>query len=463
MAARGGLRPRRLLLEASWPRDDRRIQGWLDRWRRRVARRIASCNATTHPIRKDLGWRQRRLLPDGRRAVDRLCVQCVRRRSLLPVAPSAHPTDELAQLGWSVVRYDLRGMGSSSRVASDMDPGALVRDLEAVVDRLGLRSFALAGLHCGAATAIRYAAFHAESVAELVLLNPFASGAQRFGVDPAGRTLASLAGLASDDWAYFTLVAGNLVTNFANPEHARNLAATFQRSTSPKTHQAFLAAMRDVNLAPILPRIQMPTLVVHDTGFPFGSFTDCEEIASVIPHSRLIVIPGDGAAELLPCAQHPADSRCGVSRRGDHIAEPVPLAVPAPLGPRCRQRLGDRALHRVDSNPLGSGRLRARRHQPADGRVSIGECEGLQPRSETRGLLRVIFGIERGQPGPTGGVQQRLVSRDEAPRGDAAPTGAGKCQPGRCDMQRVQRPQSYRLRGCEQQRRGLLSNRLVWL
>ncbi len=78
-------------------------------------------------------------------------------------------------------------------------------------------------------------------------------------------------------------------------------------------------------------------------------------------------------------------------------------------------------------------------------------------------LSRVVLGIERGQPGPIRGVQQRPVGRNEAPGGNVASAGAGECQSGRCDVQRVQRPQAYGGRRREQQRRGLLGNRLVWL
>ncbi len=207
-------------------------------------------------------------------------------------------TDELAALGWRVIRYDLRGMGSSERGDFDMGPEALVRDLEAVVGAAGLTRFALAGLHSGAATAVGFAALHPDSVTRLILLNPFLSGARRFGQDPVGRAMSSVLTMAEDDWSFFSLVAGNLVTKFANAEHARALAETFQRSTSPRTYLAYMEGLRNTNLASLLPKLQMPTLVIHDTGFPFGVFDDCREVADAIPDARLVVIPGDGGAEI---------------------------------------------------------------------------------------------------------------------------------------------------------------------
>ncbi len=42
-------------------------------------------------------------------------------------------TDRLVGLGWRVIRYDVRGMGSSDRDIADCSLAARVRDLEAVV------------------------------------------------------------------------------------------------------------------------------------------------------------------------------------------------------------------------------------------------------------------------------------------------------------------------------------------
>jgi pimeloyl-ACP methyl ester carboxylesterase/DNA-binding CsgD family transcriptional regulator len=216
---------------------------------------------------------------------------------------SLHPhtrrmTDGLVELGYTVVRYDLRGMGASGRVVTDMSQPALVRDLEAVVDKLGLQNFALGGLNAGVATAAHYAAEHPEHVTQLVMLNPFRLGADRFGLDPVGRSMSSLASLAEDDWAFFNLVVGNLVTNFANPDHARDLAKIFQASTSPKTHLAYLKVLQSIDLTSVLPKIEAPALIVHDTGFPFGSFAACEDVAAAMQQARIQVIPGDGEAEL---------------------------------------------------------------------------------------------------------------------------------------------------------------------
>ena len=91
-------------------------------------------------------------------------------------------TDRLVDLGWRVIRYDLRGMGASDRDVEDLSLDGRVRDLAAVVGHLGLNRFALAGVDVGAVTAVAYAALHPALVSHLILLSPWASGARYLAI-----------------------------------------------------------------------------------------------------------------------------------------------------------------------------------------------------------------------------------------------------------------------------------------
>src|SRR5437867_6751409 len=59
-----------------------------------------------------------------------------------------------------IIRYDLRGAGFSDRNTRDFSLDARVRDLEAVVDHLGLDRFDLLGSIHGGPLAIAYASHH---------------------------------------------------------------------------------------------------------------------------------------------------------------------------------------------------------------------------------------------------------------------------------------------------------------
>ena len=68
-----------------------------------------------------------------------------------------------------LVRYDGRGAGLSDRGLSDYSLEPRVRDLEAVVEALGLGRFALYGDSAGGAVSVAYAARYPERVTRLVL------------------------------------------------------------------------------------------------------------------------------------------------------------------------------------------------------------------------------------------------------------------------------------------------------
>src|SRR5688572_3650522 len=96
-----------------------------------------------------------------------------------PASPWSHVRREMDIPDWRhwyehladfarVVRYDNRGAGSSDRDIASYDAEDDVRDLEAVVDALGLDRFALMGVFYAAIPSIQYAARHPERVSHLI-------------------------------------------------------------------------------------------------------------------------------------------------------------------------------------------------------------------------------------------------------------------------------------------------------
>src|SRR3712207_9367115 len=77
-----------------------------------------------------------------------------------------------------LVRYDVRGTGWSEREVSDHSLDALVADVEAVVDRLGLDRFAMFGAFDAGPVAIAYAARHPGRVSRFI---PWCSWAGKIG------------------------------------------------------------------------------------------------------------------------------------------------------------------------------------------------------------------------------------------------------------------------------------------
>jgi pimeloyl-ACP methyl ester carboxylesterase len=80
----------------------------------------------------------------------------------------------LEREGYRTILYDARGHGHSTTAPVPVDYGyeRLARDLEAVLDTLGLERAVLAGASMGAHTAVRFALLHPERVAGLGLITP---------------------------------------------------------------------------------------------------------------------------------------------------------------------------------------------------------------------------------------------------------------------------------------------------
>jgi pimeloyl-ACP methyl ester carboxylesterase/DNA-binding CsgD family transcriptional regulator len=211
-------------------------------------------------------------------------------------------TDRLVGLGWRVVRYDHRGMGFSERHVADLSLEARVRDLTAVVAQLGLARFALVGLDLGAATAVAYAVQHEASVSHLVLLSPWASGAQMFALpDLRVAALAAPTGETAPatndrEWKVFAHVLGSVATAFEERDLGVQAAENILQSTSPSGLAAYYKASAAIDITTLLPRVAVPTLVIHEPAFRFGSFALCQEVAAGIRDAQFVIVADNSIA-----------------------------------------------------------------------------------------------------------------------------------------------------------------------
>jgi class 3 adenylate cyclase len=76
----------------------------------------------------------------------------------------------------TLIRYDTRGSGMSDWEVDEVSLDAWVRDLETVVDTVGVDRFPLLGISQGCAISIAYTLRHPERVSHLVLYGGFALG-----------------------------------------------------------------------------------------------------------------------------------------------------------------------------------------------------------------------------------------------------------------------------------------------
>ncbi len=193
-----------------------------------------------------------------------------------------------------LVRYDGRGTGLSDREATESSLEANVRDLEAVVDRLGLQTFALFAGFLSGPVAIAYSISHPERVTHLILWASAARTTDLMG----GPQVQALVQLANADWEMFTETLAHVGFGWSAGEPARGYAAFIRESVTQEWVQASLAAP-DVDVTELLPQVRSPTLVLHRRQLTLVSVDTARGLASRIPNARLALLEGSAATPTL--------------------------------------------------------------------------------------------------------------------------------------------------------------------
>jgi pimeloyl-ACP methyl ester carboxylesterase len=196
-----------------------------------------------------------------------------------------------------LIRYDERGTGLSDWNVDDISFDASVRDLEAVVDRLGLKRFALFGISQGAPVSIAYAVRHPERVSRLVLSGAYVLGWRRRSTEAEIKQREALYTLARHGWGQNNPAFRQVFTSLFIPGGTLEQMQWFndlQRvSTSPENAMRLFAARGDIDVSELVPRVSMPTLVLHARGDARVPFDQGLRLAHEISGARFVALESD--------------------------------------------------------------------------------------------------------------------------------------------------------------------------
>jgi len=194
-----------------------------------------------------------------------------------------------------LVRYDIRGEGLSERNVTDFSLDALLLDVEAVVDRLGLEKFALLGPQHSGPAAIAYAARHPERVSHLLVWCTYARASDWL----RSPDIESVRALMGKDWAFYTEAAAHTLLGWSAGEPARRYAALIRESMTPEFLRAVvIPALNEIDVTPFLPQVRSPTLVLHRSQYALPVDV-ARGLASRIPDARLVLLEGGSGAPYL--------------------------------------------------------------------------------------------------------------------------------------------------------------------
>ena len=192
------------------------------------------------------------------------------------------------------IRYDARSNGLSDWDVEEISFDAFVRDLESVVDAAGVETFPLLGISQGCAISIEYAIRNPGRVTRLILHGGYATG-WRVGADlaeiarrEAMQTLI-LHGWGQDNPAFRQMFTSAFIPE-GTLEQVRWMNELTRISISPQNAVRLQEALSNVDIRDRLPKVRVPTLVLHSRNDGRIPYRRGLELAHGIPNARLITL-----------------------------------------------------------------------------------------------------------------------------------------------------------------------------
>jgi class 3 adenylate cyclase/pimeloyl-ACP methyl ester carboxylesterase len=193
----------------------------------------------------------------------------------------------------ALIRYDARGMGLSDRDVPDVSFDHFVDDLEAVVDAAGIDRFALLGVSQGCAVSIAYAVRRPERVSHLVLFGGYPVGwrkrARTQADKEAGEAMMTLmrVGWGQENPAFRQMFTSQFIPG-ATREQAEWFNELQRISASPEDAVRNLKANGETDVTALLPKVSVPTLVMHSRHEVRVPFESGRRLAAGIPGARFV-------------------------------------------------------------------------------------------------------------------------------------------------------------------------------
>jgi len=189
----------------------------------------------------------------------------------------------LPSMGFRCIGIDWRGFGASDKPIGGYNLERLADDIRMVVEALKLSNFALAGHSTGGAIAIKYVTrYNGYGVSKLILIDPASptgftkDGAARFMemcLNDRPRMMQEVT-----DQFFFRYVT----SSFADWFNAIGLEAAGWSTA------AIIQLLSELNLYADLPKISVPTLIVHGIHDKVVPFAQAEETKRLIPNAQLV-------------------------------------------------------------------------------------------------------------------------------------------------------------------------------
>jgi pimeloyl-ACP methyl ester carboxylesterase/DNA-binding CsgD family transcriptional regulator len=188
----------------------------------------------------------------------------------------------------TVIRYDKIGCGLSDRDRTDFTLESELAVLEALVAHLELKRFALFGSCEGGQVAAAYAVRYPQILSSLIVYGSCARGADL----AADEVKQSVLSLVRAHWG----LASRVLADVWLPDAPAELTALFARLQRAAATAGMAASLLEMfyrfDVADLLPKVRVPTLVAHRRGSRAVRFELGRELAALIPGAQLAALDG---------------------------------------------------------------------------------------------------------------------------------------------------------------------------
>ena len=196
-----------------------------------------------------------------------------------------------------LICFDRRGTGASDPLPEDLPPPweAYADEVTAVMDAAGSRRAALMATTAEAGPmALFFAATRPDRTSALVLGNASAKyvAADDYPIGIPPEQAEAIISRVEDTWGTAEPIT-TAIPSRADDERFRRWVARMQRSmASPRTVHVVLRALFQVDVRPLLPLVQAPTLVLHRRDFPLLPIEHGRYLAEHLPNATFVELPG---------------------------------------------------------------------------------------------------------------------------------------------------------------------------
>lgn len=197
-----------------------------------------------------------------------------------------------------LVRYDGRGFGLSDRDVDEFTLEARLRDLEAVVEDLGLERFSIYAVSAGGPVGIAYTVAHPERVEALILAGTMAGASDLTTFDE--ERWRGVIDLFRTSWD--SPIIRSMMVEFLEPnanEVQRSIMSEFLEVSGdgPAIAGFFEQMLFEIDTRDLMSRVSVPTLVIHgqeDQTIPLAAG---RELASSIRGAQFEILAGANHGE----------------------------------------------------------------------------------------------------------------------------------------------------------------------